>query len=157
MADVRTPRILVDTSRFPLVVQRFTKGFDDDDIESMIRRFELLFHGGARYALLVYCDPDAQVVSARQRKRVSQWYEHRKDVVRAINVGTAVVIESALVRGAVTALNWLIEPISVQRNVASVREGIDYCIARLEEAHIEVPPEVFALREASDHKLRKLA
>jgi hypothetical protein len=148
-------KIIVDTSRFPLVVQRFRKDVTAEDIESMIRQFELLFHGGRRYALLVYSDPDAVVMTATLRKRVSQWYRDCTDQVRRINVATAVVLESPLVRGAMTAFNWLVEPVVQQKNVPTVREGLIYCISALEAANLPVPAEVRALRDASDIELKK--
>jgi hypothetical protein len=153
---VTDPKIIVDTSRFPLIVERFRKGVTDHDVDSMIRQFELLFHGGRRYALLVYCDPDAVVMSAAQRKRVSQWYRDCTEQVQRINVATAVVLESPLVRGAMTALNWLVEPVVQQKNVPNVREGLMYCIGALEAAKLTIPPEVLALRDATDLELKRL-
>ena len=150
-------KIIVDSSLFPLVIQRFGRDVHDDDLENMIRRFQVLFHGGRRYALLVYCEEEANVMTARQRKRVSQWYRECADQVRRINVGTAVVIESALVRGAMTAFNWLVEPVAQQRNVATIHEGLEYCIRCLEAAGIEVPPEVLLLRDAPERRLKQLA
>jgi hypothetical protein len=138
------------------VVQRFGRNVEDEDLENMIRHFQVMMHGGRRYALLVYCEDNANVLTARQRKRVSNWYRECADQVRRINVGTAVVIESALVRGAMTAFNWLIEPVAQQRNVANMREGIEYCIRCLETASIHVPPAVIALRDAPERRLKQL-
>jgi hypothetical protein len=152
---VHSPKVVIDTSRFPLIVERFHRGVTDQDVDYMIRQFELLFHGGRRYALLVYCDPDAVVMSAAQRKRVSQWYRDCAEQVKRINVATAVVLESQLVRGAMTALNWLVEPVVQQKNVPNVREGLIYCIGALEAAKLAVPPEVLALRDATDLELKK--
>ncbi len=149
-------KIVVDSSLFPLVIERFGRDVSDDDIENMIRHFQVMMHGGRRYALLVYCEQDANVMTARQRRRVSEWYKACADQVRRINVGTAVVIESPLVRGAMTALNWLIEPVAQQRNVASIHEGIEYCIKSLAAAGIEVPPEVMALRDLPERRLKQL-
>jgi hypothetical protein len=157
MNSVSSGKINIDSSRFPLVVQRFSRDVTDEDVEAMIQKFELMFHGGRRYALLVYCDADANVMSARQRRRVSDWYRECADQVRRINVGTAVVIESALVRGAMTAFNWLVEPVAQQRNVPSLRAGIEYCITSLESAQVPVPLEVLGLREAHESRLKQLA
>jgi hypothetical protein len=152
---VTDPKIIVDSSRFPLVVQRFRRDVSAEDVEAMIRQFELLFHGGRRYALLVYSDQNAVVMSATLRKRVSAWYRECTEQVRRINVATAVVLESPLVRGVMTAFNWLVEPVAQQRNVATVREGLLYCINALEQANLHVPLEVLALRDASDLELKK--
>jgi hypothetical protein len=152
---VAEPRIIVDTTRFPLVVQRFRKDVSAEDVELMIRQFELLFHGGRRYALLVCSDQNAVVMNATLRRRVSQWYRDCAEQVRRINVATAVVLESPLVRGAMTAFNWLVEPVVQQRNVATVREGLVYCIGSLEANNLPVPLEVLALRDASDLELKQ--
>jgi hypothetical protein len=154
---VRTPKIPVDSSRFPLVVQRFVKGFDDSDVETMIRTFELLFHRNSRYALLIYCDADAAVMSARQRRRVSDWYKEHQEIVHRVNVATAIVIESTMVRGAMTAFNWLMEPKYTQRMVPSIHEGVNYLIDQLEVANVQIPLEVLALREVPERKLKQLA
>jgi hypothetical protein len=149
--------IIVDSSLFPLVIQRFGSDVHDDDLEYMIRQFEVMLCGGRRYALLVYCGVNANVMTARQRRRVSEWYRACAEQVRRINVATAVVIESALARGAMTAFNWLVEPVAQQRNVATLREGFEYCIKSLEAHNIEVPLEVLALRDAPERKLKQLA
>jgi hypothetical protein len=154
---VKQQLIVVDSSRHPLVYLRMAVGFGDADLESMLRQFELLLYRGQRYTLLVYCDPAAKVMTARQRKMVSEWYRMRTEQVRRINVGTAIVIDSTLVRGAMTAFNWLIEPIAPQANVATIRDGIDFCIARLKEAEMTVSDDIYAMREIPDRKLKQLA
>jgi hypothetical protein len=153
---VRTPKILVDTTRFPLVVNRMCKGFDDSDVEAMLKQFELLFHGNRRYALLVYCDPES-IMTARQRRRVADWYKQCSDMVSRINVASAIVIESTLIRGGMTAFNWLMEPKYTQRYVATIHEGVNYLIEELERAKVDVPLEVFALRDVPERKLKQLA
>jgi hypothetical protein len=147
------PKISIDASRMPLVVHRFRQGFDDADVEHMFRQFELLFMGGRRYALLVYTDPGAQVMSARQRKVVADWAKAHTEQIRQVNVCAAVVIESALVRGALTALTWLLEPITPQKHVRSLREGLDFCVASLISADVMVPDHVRALLDAPERKL----
>lgn len=154
---VQQSKITVDTSRVPLVVQRMSSGFGDSCLEHMFRQFELLFHAGRRYALIVYCDPDSNIMTARQRKRVSDWHKQHAEQIKRINVATAVVIESSLVRGTMTAMNWLIEPLTPQRNVRSIKEALDFCLVSLQGAKVEVPSEVFALVEAPERQLKRMA
>jgi hypothetical protein len=150
---VHEPKVVVDASRMPLVVQRFRQGFDDADVEHMFRQFEFLFLSGRRYALLVYTDPGPKVMTARQRKMVADWGKAHIEQIRRVNVASAVVIESALVRGALTALTWLFEPPTPQKLVRTLREGLDFCVASLISADVMVPDNVRALLDAPERKL----
>ena len=147
------PKIILDASRMPLVVQRFRQGFDDAEVEQMFRQFEYLCLSGRRYALLVYTDPGPKVISARQRKMVADWAKQHAEQIRRVNVASAIVIESTLVRGALTALTWLLEPQTPQKHVRTLREGLDYCVASLIAAHVPVPDHVRALLDAPERKL----
>jgi hypothetical protein len=61
------------------------------------------------------------------------------------------------VRGAMTAMQWLVEPLSKQRNFAHIGQGITFLIEQLEDAEIEVPMPMYALRDVPEHKLKQLA
>ncbi len=56
-------------------------------------------------------------------------------------VASVAVIENDLVRGAVTALGWVVPALSrAQTFVGSIDEAFDYALARLEQAGISAPP-----------------
>ena len=48
--------------------------------------------------------------SAQQRKAISLLYQEHMDLVKRNWRGTALITSSALVQGAITALNWLMPP-----------------------------------------------
>jgi hypothetical protein len=151
--QVRDPKIIVDCSRLPVVVNRLMPGFEDADLEHMCRQFEVLFISGRRYALIVYSDPGANVMTARQRKFVADWAKAHTEQIRRVNVCSAVVIENTLVRGALTALTWLLEPPTPQKHVRTLRDGLDFCIASLISANVAVPDNVRALLDGPERKL----
>jgi len=58
---------------------------------------------------------------------------------RAVVLGSVVVIESALVRGAVTALGWILPSLSESQFVASIDEAIDRSLAILAKEGLPPP------------------
>ena len=63
-----------------------------------------------------------------------------------MNVMYAMVLESALLRGALTALLWMVEPGNPHKVTSSVEEGIAMCVEGLQEAGVKLPPSLLRLR-----------
>lgn len=123
----------------PLVVQTHYPGFAEPDLMMLMKRFEALFLGGQRYVLLVHNMPGAPVLSVSQRRLMAHWWKANSDAIRRANIATAVVLESTLFRGTMTALNWLVEPVSPMRACSTFSEGLDYCLERLAAEGIALP------------------
>lgn len=58
----------------------------------------------------------------------------------------AIVVRSPLVRGALTALSWLVADESPRTHVATRAEGIEWCCSLLDRKGIASSPELLVLR-----------
>ncbi|MCC6644131.1 MAG: hypothetical protein IT374_00985 [Polyangiaceae bacterium] len=122
-----------DDRRFPLVVVRTPAEFRDADLTEVFRRFEANFARRERYALLLDTTPVLHVPTAKQRAMISTWEKAHVADTRRWNVGTALVVTSALVRGVLTALAWAVPDETPRVHVATAREATAWCAARLAE------------------------
>jgi len=61
--------------------------------------------------------------SAHQRKAISQLYQENLDLVKKNWRGTALITSSALIQGAITALNWLMPPPHPVKVCSNYAEG----------------------------------
>src|SRR6185312_5257775 len=82
------------------------------------------------------------VGSAGQRARVAEWARSVSGVVALYSLGHAVIVSSALVRGALTAIGWVHRSPAPERYVATAREAWDYCLGNLRVAGLAVPAHV---------------
>lgn len=74
------------------------------------------------------------------RKRIAERTKASSPDYAKATIGSVIVIENALVRGAVTALGWILPSLSESRFVASIDEGVDYCQTLLEKEGLRPPP-----------------
>jgi hypothetical protein len=107
----------------------------------MLAGFERYFLRGERYALISYTAEGGGLPGACDRKRIAEWANQPR--VRALSarlcVGSAPVVQSALMRGTMTALLWFWEPACPLRLATTPTEAIDWCLDRLEEEGVSVP------------------
>lgn len=103
---------VIDTSRSPLVVTTFGKSMnDDDDVKDMIKAADALFAKKTRFLHLLDLRNIERPANATQRKLMGDWYRTVKATnANACVVATAVLVESTVVRGAMTAVLWLVNP-----------------------------------------------
>jgi hypothetical protein len=139
--DVSVPgNLRFDDKYLPIVTVIFDRdGCSDGDIESMIAGFEGLMARQAKYSVVFDGGGLRAIPNARQRKRVTEWEREHAQLIRRLNVGTALVADSALVRGAVTATRWLSKPVAPETVFANLGDAGTWCLARLEMARIPIP------------------
>ena len=79
--------------------------------------------------------------TARQRRSLADWQIKTQDIGNRYNLGIAMVVSSALIRGAMTAMNWLFPP-KVRTEVLSEWGP---AVAHLEQVlashNMAIPPE----------------
>jgi hypothetical protein len=100
-----TRGIQLDRSRYPLVVLRFPREFTDAEFQAMTVSMSELFRSGPFG--LINDTRGAPVPTAKQRRAIIQQYEENDRDIRTNFLACAVVGESALLRGVLTALNWV--------------------------------------------------
>lgn len=140
------PKIVVDTSCFPLILHTMCAGYGRDDLEYMFRTYDTLMHGKQRYAIVIHFPLDTAMMHAAERRLVADWWLPRRETIARMNVMFAMVLESSILRGALTALLWMVQPPNPCRVAASTAEGVDICIDALKAAGETLPTQVLGLR-----------
>jgi hypothetical protein len=97
--------IEVDHSRFPLVVLRNGRRFTDADFQAVTVHLEELLRRGPFGVL--NDTRGSPMPSPLQRRIIIKFYEDFDREIRAHLLATAIVGDSTLVRGVLTALQWI--------------------------------------------------
>jgi hypothetical protein len=109
--------IEVDESRWPMVVIRWPATVTDADVEDFLARSMAQLERRQRYASL-HDGVRASGLDSKQRARMSEHTNTHRDALGQWMVAAAIVSPSAVVRGIVTAINWLSPPPFPQRQFA---------------------------------------
>ena len=124
----------IDISRLPLVRITWDGTVDDDAFRQYLETTADLIaaHPGT---VLLHDARRAGAPSALQRRLQAEWMHAHEHTIRRNGRGTAFVIESALVRGALTAILWL-QPLATEELVtASMDEALAWAEARIARGH----------------------
>lgn len=106
MRNSHEENIRIDESRLPLFVATFLGSATNEEFAEYLRR--LSANLARRQPTAIVVDSRKAVsVTAAQRKQQAEWIDANRDDLRRYVVGTAFVIESALMRGALTAIFWM--------------------------------------------------
>jgi hypothetical protein len=137
----RTSRVILETRYFPIVVVTIYEGWEARDLQAMFGEFEKLFQSSRRYALIVDTVRADRVPNAMERALLTDWDVANTAHTERVNVGSAIVFNSALVRGTLTAIGWV-----VKRNVPivylpTVGEAAVWSAGKLDEAGIALSSE----------------
>jgi hypothetical protein len=123
---------VLDLQYFPLVVMRFNpNGMSDQDVDRLIAGFSDLYRRGERYGIVGFAGGIRGAPNIRQRKKLADWENDTRHLVRAWCAATALVIDSAIARGAVTAMRWLSPAPSPEIVTASELEAMEFVMPRL--------------------------
>lgn len=82
--------------------------------------------------------------SARVRQRIAEWEDLHMDLGVQYNLGIAIATSSVLVRGAMTAIHWVVPPRVPTTFEPTVSDAVDWAVKRLEHEGIRLPPLVRA-------------
>lgn len=134
--------IIIDERHHPVIV---TTWFGEATIDTVDQYYDWLgprlAKARARGERLVLLNDTFAVErpTPMVRKRLAEKTKaQNQDHGRAM-VGSVVVIESALIRGAVTALGWILPSLADSEFVGSLEEAIDRSIAILDREGIRAP------------------
>jgi hypothetical protein len=102
--------IQFDTSSWPIMVLTPTDNVTDQSIEDfMTTFFEVVRTKKERYALIVDLRQKTNL-SHKQRKYMTGELNRNKDFAEKYNAGTALIVNSAVVRGIMMSVFWLFSP-----------------------------------------------
>jgi hypothetical protein len=122
--------LVTRTERFPLVEFEFRDCFDVAEIDSYTQVMDGFFAGKQRFACIVLAD-DLPMPSVAALKHMGAWVKEHGAPMVAYNLGTALVLESAVLRGALRFVNSIAPAPSPQAVVSRYAEAEAWAIARL--------------------------
>ena len=98
--------IVVDVRTLPIVRIAYIGDYSDDELTTYLATLQRLFTmPGRKVAVLDVLK--GTVATAHQRKRQAAFIERNEDLLRRDFAAAAIVLDSALLRGAVTAIFWM--------------------------------------------------
>ncbi|MEZ4254959.1 MAG: hypothetical protein R3A78_04470 [Polyangiales bacterium] len=122
----------LDTSRAPVLVARLPASATDDEVRAYYAALEqYLFGQPRRYAFVT----DARVAAratATQRRIAAEFERRTADYDKVWCAGVAIVADSPLARGLVTAVFWMAPPIYPYKVAASLSEALVWARAQLD-------------------------
>ena len=130
--------IRLDLNQLPLVTVRWEGVCTDEEVVAYLTEMTALVKRADRRAL-IFDARLAALPSATQRNMQGKWLKEHQLRIRANTVGTAFVIESAVVRGGLTAVFWMQGLGSEHLVCATFGEALAWSEARLAQAGLPVP------------------
>lgn len=116
------PRLDLNLTRWPIIEVTNPPAFTDDEWTHLLTQITGVLKQDRPFAMIndVRVGPPP---SAQQRKAISQLYQENMNLVKKNWRGTALITSSALVQGAITALNWLMPPPHPVKVCSNYAEG----------------------------------
>ncbi len=98
--------VVFDRAEFPLVTVRYRGAQTLPEFEDYLKALAELYQEGRPFALV--CDSrGAEPSPALHRRMQADFIAQHERLIRSLNVGTAFVIESMVLRGGLTAILWM--------------------------------------------------
>ena len=140
-----------DVSMWPLVVITLPPVTTTDDIEYMQRCYEHVFAAPARHALIVDTTSIVRVPDAMLRQQMKAFEDSRRPIIRQKNIGSAIVIQSALARGGYTALRWISPQPAPNKAFPTMLAAARWCVQGIEKDGQVVPIAAYTLAELASN------
>ena len=120
------------------------------DIAYLQESYEHVFAAPTRHALIVDTTTIEKIPDATLRRRMKEFEDGRRPIIRDKNIGSAIVLSNAVVRGAYTALRWISPQPAPNKAFSNVRDAARWCVEGIEADGQEVPAAVYMLAGMSE-------
>ncbi len=128
--------ILIDESRFPLVVVTFPGSYSDQEFDRYLETMSGLLQRRTKNVTVLDARQSGSP-PAKQRAKQAAWMKDNRALLEQYSCGSAFVISSPIVRGALTAILWL-QPMPVAHTVvATLAEAEQWAATRLRAAGVD--------------------
>jgi hypothetical protein len=132
------------------VVRIILRDGKDERLLWLLQQFEGLFLRRQRYVVLLDTTALSSIPSAPTRHAIGKWQHRHEEETKTWCAGTAIVISSRLVRGALMAMEWVQAPPIEHFYPATRREGLDWCISTVDEAGLVLGSTERAILQSND-------
>lgn len=129
----------VSLSDWPVVVVSFRPGKLHEDIPALLDQFDQILQRETPYATALDTSNISGVPDARARQAIAHWLRDRLPVLRRWNRGDAIYMPSSLLRGALTAIDWLTPPPSPRHYASSMADARAWCRQRTQLSQAAPP------------------
>jgi hypothetical protein len=134
-----------DVSMWPLVFVTMPPMIHTADIDFLQASYEHIFGAPTRHALVVDTTPIEKIPDATLRRRMKEFEDSRRTIIREKNIGSAIVLSNSLVRGAYTALRWISPQPAPNKAFSTVRDATRWCVEGIEADGQELPASAYIL------------
>lgn len=134
-----------DVSMWPLVLVSMPAKMQVQDITYLQESYEHVFSAPTRHALVVDTTAIESIPDATLRRRMKEFEDSRRPIIRERNIGSAIVLSNSLVRGAYTALRWISPQPAPNKAFANVRDAARWCVQGIESDGQRVPADAYIL------------
>jgi hypothetical protein len=142
--------LVFDVSMWPLAVITMPPVTTPADIQYMQECYEHVFSAPTRHALIVDATTIIRVPDAALRRQIKSFEDSRRPAAREKNIGSAIVIQNALVRGAYTALRWISPQPAPNKAFATMQDAAKWCVEGIEDDGQIVPIAAYRLAGLAD-------
>jgi hypothetical protein len=139
-----------DVSMWPLVQVTMPAAIEVADIVYLQQSYEHVFAAPTRHALIVDTTTIEKVPDAALRRKMKEFEDGRRPIIRDKNIGSAIVLSNALVRGAYTALRWISPQPAPNKAFSNLRDAARWCIEGIVADGQEVPAAAYILAGMSE-------
>lgn len=147
--------MLVLRECFPLLIGVAPERYSAGTIQQLADSFEVHFRRREPYAF-VSVQPEGSIPPGpSERKLLMQWLtsDRVRECAAELCVGAAAVVDSTIMRGALTALLWFWKPPFQLEIVKSPEQGFAHCIQRLQQCGVPLPTDAAALSLRAERAL----
>jgi hypothetical protein len=142
--------IAFDVSMWPIVLVSMPARLQVDDIIYLQESYEHVFAAPVRHALVVDTTTLESIPDATLRRRMKEFEDGRRPIIRERNIGSAIVLSNSLVRGAYTALRWISPQPAPNKAFSNVRDAARWCVEGIEADGQAVPASAYILAGMSE-------
>lgn len=142
--------LVFDVSMWPMVVIGMPPVIVDEDIAYMCECYDHIFAAPARHALIVDTTRITRVPQATMRRQLKDFEDSNRPIIRKKNIGSAIIIQSALVRGAYTALRWMSPQPAPNKAFSSMEAAARWCVEGIEMDGQVVPIAAYAVAKLAN-------
>lgn len=135
---------------WPLVLVTMPSVMQVTDIDYLQASYEHVFAAPTRHALIVDTTTLESTPDAGLRRHMKDFEDSRRPIIREKNIGSAIVLSNAVVRGAFTALRWISPQPAPNKAFSNVRDAARWCVEGIEADGQQVPPAAYMLAGLSE-------
>ena len=139
-----------DDSFYPLTFARFTGETTMDDAKALADWQDALTErarGDGVKLISLFDARGTTKVTAEVRRELGEWTKRTDANSQEIQPVTVVILDSALVRGAMTAIGWISSSVARTTPAKSIDEAVAVIQRRCREEGLDIPPGLSALKD----------